>query len=183
VLVARIVSGGFRLAEEAGCEVFGDGGAAAGGIEDWLGGGGEAPLGAAAGAAAAGAGVGGLEAGVAIAFTALRQGADNFPSLRRRHSRASLPPGRTLAQLAMKSERQEARTASRCAWVGCCAATDVSVSASTNPATSEDRNIEPFLGISGIESMPVIVSEVQQRRDFLLASCRSLFAAAVRSAT
>jgi hypothetical protein len=92
VLVACVASGGFRLAEEAGCEVFGDGAGAAG-IEDWLGVGDEDPLGAAAGAAAAGAGIGGLAAGLAIAFTALRQGADNLPSLRMRHSRASLPPG------------------------------------------------------------------------------------------
>jgi hypothetical protein len=120
-------------------------------------------LGAAA-AAAAGAGAAGLAAGVAIALTALRQGAESFESLRSRHSRASLPPGCTLAQFAMKSERQEARTASRCAWVGCCAIAGVSVSAMRQPATNEGLNIATSPAFSGVSRMPVIARGVQQAR-------------------
>jgi hypothetical protein len=166
VVVARVAPGVLRVA--AGCEVFVDDGVAAAGVDDcpWAAGG--AWPGVAAGAvAAAGAGAAGVEAGAAIALTALRQAADNLPSLRRRHSSASLPPGWTPEQLAMKSERQEPRIASRCAWVGCCAKAGVSASAATHPATSEDRNIEAFLAFSGTVRMPAIASEVQRGRGFL----------------
>jgi hypothetical protein len=122
--------------------LFVDGGAAAAGVDDGPCAGVMLPLGC---GDAAAAGAVGLEAGLAIAFTALRQDADSFDSLRMRHSRASLPPGCTLAQLAMKSERQEARMASRCASDGCCAAAGTSVSAMRQPVTSEDLNIEPYL--------------------------------------
>jgi hypothetical protein len=138
----RIVLGFLRAGAVAG--VFVDGGTAVAGIDDCAGA--EAPLGS-GGLAAVGAGAAGLEAGAAIALTALRQGGDNLGSLRKRHSRASLPPGWTLAQLAMKSERQAARTASRCACVGCCAAAGASVSATRQPAASEDLNIETLPGI------------------------------------
>jgi hypothetical protein len=137
--VARIAPGVFCAGLVTGCEVFVD----AGGVDDWPCAGIEVPLGSAGAVVAAGAA--GEEAGAAIAFTALRQGDDNLGSLRRRHSRASLPPGCTLAQLAMKSERQAARTASRCACVGCCAAVGVTISAMRQPATSEDLSIEPSL--------------------------------------
>jgi hypothetical protein len=148
--VARIAPGVFCAGLVTGCEVFVD----AGGVDDWPCAGIEVPLGSAGAVAAAGAA--GEEAGAAIAFTALRQGDDNLGSLRKRHSRASapasagisgtsLPPGCTLAQLAMKSERQAARTASRCACVGCCAAVGVTISAMRQPATSEDLSIEPSL--------------------------------------
>jgi hypothetical protein len=101
VVVARVPAVDFRLGAAAGVFVAG-GSAAAGcaGAEASLG------LGGVAGAAAP-------EAGVAIALTALRQGDDSLGSLRTRHSKASLPLGCTPAQLAMKSERQAARTASR----------------------------------------------------------------------
>src|SRR5215469_9083025 len=102
--------------------LFVDGGAAAAGVDGPCAG---VMLPIGCGDAAA-AGASGVEAGLAIAFTALRQDADSFDSLRMRHSRASLPPGCTLAQLVMKSERQEARMASRCAWDGCCAAAGTS---------------------------------------------------------
>jgi hypothetical protein len=92
---------------------------------------------------------GGLDAGPAIAPTALRHDADNFGWLRTRQSSASLPPGCTPAQLAMKSERQAARTASRCASVGCCAAVGVSVSATSAHASSEDLSINPSLAFPG----------------------------------
>jgi hypothetical protein len=144
VVVARVPAVDFRLGAAAGVFVAG-GSAAAGcaGAEASLG------LGGVAGAAAP-------EAGVAIALTALRQGDDSLGSLRTRHSKASLPPGCTPAQLAMKSERQAARTASRCAWVGCCAAVGASVTAMKQLATSEDLNIEPSLAYSGPARMPAI---------------------------
>jgi len=117
-VAARVAAGVFCFTAGAACEGFVAGGVVAVGMAD-------CPDGAASiggGTAAAGAVAAGLEAGVAIALTALRHGADSFDSFRSRHSKACLPPGCTLAQFAMKSERQEARTASRCAWVGCCAA-------------------------------------------------------------
>jgi hypothetical protein len=61
-------------------------------MDDWSCAGGEVSLGA-AGTAAAGFVAVELELGLAIALTALRQGADSLASLRRRQSRASLPPG------------------------------------------------------------------------------------------
>jgi hypothetical protein len=146
VVGARVPVVFFRVGAAAG--VFVSGGAAAAG-----GAGAEASLGL-GGVAAVGAGAAAPEAGVAIALTALRQGGDNLGSLRTRHSRASLPPGCTPAQLAMKSERQAARTASRCAWVGCCAAVGASVAAMKQLATSEDLNIEPSLAYSGPARMP-----------------------------
>src|SRR5215470_19445334 len=51
--------------------------------------------------------VGSLAAGT-TALTAVLQDADNLASLRLRHSNASLPPGCTPEQLAMKSERHDA---------------------------------------------------------------------------
>ncbi|HWX85744.1 MAG TPA: hypothetical protein VNZ48_19260 [Xanthobacteraceae bacterium] len=69
--------------------------------------------------AAAAAGCAGFGA---AAFTAVRQEAESLASLRNRHSNASLPSGCTLEQLAMKSERQAARMASRWAWLGWAAA-------------------------------------------------------------
>jgi stress-induced morphogen len=117
------------------------------------------------GTAAAGAVAAGLEAGVAIALTALRHGADSFDSFRSRHSKASLPPGRTLAQFAMKSERQEARTASRCAWVGCCAAVGARVSMRKAPAAGVQQ-----AGLScrsrPLPAIVVLVLEVGWRRQF-----------------
>jgi hypothetical protein len=59
----------------------------------------------AAGSAAAGAGAG------VIALTAVLQDPERLARLRLRHSSASLPPGVTPEQFAMKSERQEARIA------------------------------------------------------------------------
>jgi hypothetical protein len=148
VVVARVPAVDFRLGAAAG--VFVAGGAAAAGCA-----GAEASLGL-GGVAAVGAGAAAPEAGVAIALTALRQGDDSLGSLRTRHSKASLPPGCTPAQLAMKSERQAARTASRCAWVGCCAAVGASVAAMKQLATSEDLNIELSLAYSGPARMPAI---------------------------
>jgi hypothetical protein len=129
---------------------------------------------------AAGAVAVGLAAGAAIASTALRQGADSFDWLRKRHSRASLPPGCTLEQFDMKSERQEARTASRCAWVGCCAAVGVSVSTTRQPATSEDLIIAPSLACSAASTMPRLAGGVQQALIFLP---QPVFAGDIRSAT
>jgi hypothetical protein len=179
-VVVRIVSGVFRAGLETGRDVFVDGGAAAAGLDDGPCAGGEASPGG-GGAAAAGTDAAGLAPGVAIAFTALRQSADNLASLRKRHSSASLPPGCTLAQFAMKSERQEARTASRCAWVGCCAAAAASVSGMRQPATSEDLNIEPSLAFSDNATMLAIAPHVQQGEGGFLP--RPLFAAAVGSAS
>jgi hypothetical protein len=63
-----------------------------------------------AGAAGAAAVAGGAGAGV-MALTAVLQDPDRLARLRLRHSSASLPPGVTPEQFAMKSERQEARIA------------------------------------------------------------------------
>jgi hypothetical protein len=131
-----------------GREVFVAGGGTGGCIDDWPAAGAEASLG---GGEAGGAGAAAPGAGVAIALTALRHGAESVGSLRRRHSKASLPPGCALAQLAMKSERQAVRTASRCAWVGCCAAVGVSVSAKRQHPASADLYIEPSLAYSAAQ--------------------------------
>jgi hypothetical protein len=56
-----------------------------------------------------------------IAATALRHADVSFDELRCRHCSASTPPGVTLEQFAMKSERQLLRIALFCASVGCCA--------------------------------------------------------------
>ena len=64
--------------------------------------------GAGAGATVAVAGAAG--AGV-IALTAVLHDPESLARLRLRHSSASLPPGVTPEQFAMKSERQEARIA------------------------------------------------------------------------
>ena len=79
--------------------------AAGGAVSDCAGAAGAGAAGAAAAAGSAGFG--------AAAFTADLQGAESLASLRTRHSNASLPPGWTPEQLAMKSERQAARMASR----------------------------------------------------------------------
>jgi hypothetical protein len=73
-------------------------------------------------AAAAGAGVAAGFSAAEIASTALRHAADSFPSLRLRHWNASAPPGVTLEQFAMKSDRQEERMALRWASVTCACA-------------------------------------------------------------
>jgi hypothetical protein len=63
--------------------------------------------GVAAGAAGAGAGAG----GATIAPTAVLQAPESLAEFRERHSIASLPPGVTPEQFAMKSDRQDWRTA------------------------------------------------------------------------
>jgi len=78
--------------------------------------------GAAAGAAAAGAS--GACSFAATASTAVLQDAERLSCERSKHSSASLPPGSTPAQLAMKSERHAARIALRYSLVGCCAGTE-----------------------------------------------------------
>src|SRR5262245_13261212 len=70
--------------------------------------------------------IGTLAAGT-MALTAVLQDADNLASLRLRHSNAFLPPGCTPEQLAMKSERHDARITSRCAWLGSCATASVTI--------------------------------------------------------
>lgn len=107
-----LAAGGLLAAGASGADATGVGGTEAAGA-----GGG---MGAAAAAGAAGAGAG------EIALTAAWQPPESFARLRLRHSKASLPPGCTPEQFAMKSERQEERMASRCVWVGCCAATGLS---------------------------------------------------------
>ena len=74
--------------------------------------------GAGAGATVAVAGAAG--AGV-IALTAVLHDPESLARLRLRHSSASLPPGVTPEQFAMKSERQEARIAAIRSCDGCCA--------------------------------------------------------------
>lgn len=100
----------------------------------------------AAGADAAGGGggagaataAGGGAAGGEIALTAAWHPPDSLARLCLRHSSASLPPGCTPEQFAMKSERQLARMALVCADVGCCAwaqaKPSVSIKANASPA-------------------------------------------------
>src|SRR5262245_41275657 len=100
-------------------------GAAGAGAVDGAAAGAGAALGL-AGAAAGAGGDAGAGAGVAagagfgvIAATAPRHAADRFAECRCRHWKASTPPGETLMQFAMKSERQLLRIAAFCASVGC----------------------------------------------------------------
>lgn len=104
-----LAAGGLLAAGASGADATGVGGTEAAGAGGGMG-----------AAAAAGAGAG------EIALTAAWQPPESFARLRLRHSKASLPPGCTPEQFAMKSERQEERMASRCVWVGCCAATGLS---------------------------------------------------------
>lgn len=67
------------------------------------------------GAAVLGAAAGGGES----ALTALLQPEESLAILRCRHCSASIPPGFTLEQFDMKSDRQLLRIALCCAWVGC----------------------------------------------------------------
>src|SRR3984957_14369806 len=99
-----------------------------------------------AGAAGAGVAAAAGSAGFgAAAFTAAWQDGESLASLRSRHSNASLPPGWTPEQLAMKSERQAARMASRWASVGCWAAACSQDSVSSRPANAKYLNIAwPF---------------------------------------
>lgn len=104
-----LAAGGLLAAGASGADATGVGGTEAAGAGGGMG-----------AAAAAGAGAG------EIALTAAWQPPESFARLRLRHSKASLPSGCTPEQFAMKSERQEERMASRCVWVGCCAATGLS---------------------------------------------------------
>ena len=83
-----------------------------------------AVAGAVVGAAAVGAA--GVDAGCAgggpIALTAFRHAPDSRAEFCCRQRNASAPPGVTLEQFDMKSERQLLRISSRCACVGCCCA-------------------------------------------------------------
>jgi hypothetical protein len=56
------------------------------------------------------------------AFTAPWHAGESLATLRCRHCKASAPPGRTLEQCDMKSERQLLRNAFCCSAVGCAAA-------------------------------------------------------------
>jgi hypothetical protein len=96
------------------------GGAMAGAAAAGLGAAGEGAEAAGAGGGAAAAGAAAAGAGV-IALTAVWQAPDSLARLRLRQSKASLPPGVTPEQFAMKSERHEARIAPVCSGVGCCA--------------------------------------------------------------
>jgi hypothetical protein len=73
------------------------------------------------------------------ALTADLQDGDSCESFLSKHSKASLPPGWTLAQCAMKSERHAERIASRSACVGSCAAIVLDARATINPASSKGR--------------------------------------------
>jgi hypothetical protein len=119
---------GFGAAAAAGFDVAGGVGAMAG-----------VAACAAGGAAAAGAGGGtaadggGDAAGAGmIALTAVLQELDSLARFRFRHSNASLPPGVTPEQFAMKSERQDERIALVWSGVGCCARTPSAVKSRTS---------------------------------------------------
>lgn len=133
-------AGGVRTAALAAGAGFGvDGLLMAGGAEATGAAGAEAAAGGggvgAGAATAAGGGAGGGE----IALTAAWQPPDSLGKLRLRHSRASLPPGCTPEQLAMKSERQFARMALVCAAVGCCACAAASPSITVRTAAPVAR--------------------------------------------
>ena len=128
---------GVRVADRgtglgAGGLVAGSAGAEATGAEGTAAAGGGAGGG---GAAAAAGGAGGGE----IALTAALQPPESRAMLRLRHSSASLPPGCTPEQLAMKSDRQLARIALVCSGVGCCACPAGETAARTNAAASADK--------------------------------------------
>src|SRR5262245_55242467 len=118
-------------------------------------------FGSAAGAAAAGAGslfAGSLfgSAEASIAFTALAHPADRLDMFLARHWIAASPPGCTLEQCAMKSERQADLTASFCASVGCANEGDATASiAAVNAQSIASRvnvsNIfnKSFFGFAG----------------------------------
>src|SRR5262249_34121289 len=99
-------------------------------------------FGAAAGAASvlAGSLFGAAEA--SIAFTALAHPPDRLDMFLARHCSAASPPGCTLEQCAMKSERQADLTASFCASVGC--ANEGVATASINAAASAQRAASRF---------------------------------------
>jgi hypothetical protein len=95
----------------------------------------------AGGGAAAGGGVPAVGAAGACSFaatasTAVLQDAERSSCERSKHSNASLPPGSTPAQLAIKSERHAERIALRCSLVGCCAR------AEWTPSATKTRAIE-----------------------------------------
>lgn len=139
--IGRNTNGGIAGAAGTTATAGGAGGAAAGGRAASFGAGAGLAVGGlpaagaggadamgAAGAETAGAGRAGAATtaggGGEIALTAAWQPPESLPRLRLRHSRASLPPGVTPEQFAMKSERQFARMALVCAGVGCCAIAD-----------------------------------------------------------
>jgi len=136
--------GGVRTAARAaGAGFFGAGGLLIVGVTG-------ADATGAAGADAAGAGgatgvataAGGAAAGE-MALTAAWQPPESLAKLRFRHSKASLPPGCTPEQFAMKSERQFARMALACADVGCCACAEAIASISASDVTSVARPTAP----------------------------------------
>jgi hypothetical protein len=102
-----------------------------------------------AGAAAAGVAAAGAAAGFSaaeMAFTALWQAADSLLSLRLRHWKASAPPGVTLAQFDMKSDRQDERIALRCASVTCACASVAKPKMVTASAAAPPKKREICLG-------------------------------------
>lgn len=121
-------AGGLLIVGVAGADATGAAGAAAAGAG-----------GATGAATAAGAAAGGGE----MALTAAWQPPESLARLRFRHSRASLPPGCTPEQFAMKSERQFARMALVCADVGCCACAEPIASISTSEVASVARPAAP----------------------------------------
>jgi len=88
----------FALADAGVCSALGALGVAAGSVS--------AEAGAAAGFAA-------------TASMAVLHDDERLSWFRSRHSSAALPPGLTPEHLAMKSDRQDERIASRCVVVGC----------------------------------------------------------------
>ena len=84
-------------------------------------------------------------AGGLIAATALRHAEDNLAELCCRHCNAWMPPGVTLEQFAMKSERQLLRIAFFCASVGCCAvATPADKQSATTASTALNGCLQSF---------------------------------------
>jgi hypothetical protein len=99
-----------------------------------------------AGVAAAGAvAAAGVSVFGATALTAVLHAADNLLSFCSKHSNASFPPGWTLEQCAMKSDRHAERMALRCASVGCCAVAMLTVRPTKKAANKDDLNMRmPF---------------------------------------
>lgn len=127
--------GGVAVAGAAVCDAFAAGDGAAPGDGATAGGG------AAVGGSAPAVGAAGVCSFAATASTAALQDAERLSCERSKHSNASLPPGSTPAQLAMKSERHAERIALRCSLVGCCARTE-STPRTTKTRTTKTRAIE-----------------------------------------
>src|SRR5262249_48089518 len=121
------------------------------------------------------AGAASLVAGSRCGDTAFRadlQGADRFELFLSKHFNASLPPGSTLAQCAMKSDRHAERMASRSASVGCCAAARTKAAEMKKPVSRKDPAMEKVR--MGSSSFSRSVNDAGLRPDTIAAPSRRI---------